>query len=95
MIRAPFEEGPKSKQDKAPIQEMSRNSDTSRKCLGSLAYRSDGHQTQEEKGEKARISLLSADVWYGNSWHDFGESDATTTRPAPGARMKDAITKVV
>ncbi len=88
MIKTPFEAGQKSKQDEPPIQGISWNSETSRKFPGSLAYRYDGYQTQVEKGEEARISRPSGDVWYGNSWHDFGDSDATTTRPAPGARTK-------
>jgi hypothetical protein len=88
MIKTPFEAGQKSKQDEPPIQEISWKYQSSRKFLGSLAYRYDGYQTQVEKGEEARISQPSGDVWYGNSWHDFGESDATTTRPEPGARTK-------
>ena len=88
MIKTPFEVGQKSKQDEPAIQEISRNSATSRKFLGSLAYRYDGYQTQVEKGEEARISQPSGDVWYGNSWHDFGASDATTTKPEPGERTK-------
>jgi hypothetical protein len=36
-----------------------------------------------ENGEEARISKPSDDVSCGNSWHDFDESSATTTRPEP------------
>src|SRR5712691_12228474 len=88
MIKTPFEAGQKSKQDEPAIQEISRNSETSRKFPGSLAYRFNGYQTQVEQGEQARISQPSGDVWYGDSWHDFGGSDATTTKPAPKAPTK-------
>src|SRR5205085_1226903 len=57
--------------------------------------RGDGQQTQGEKSEQARVSQPSGDVWCGNSWHDFGESGATTTRPAPGVRTKKRARSVV
>jgi hypothetical protein len=46
--------------------------------------------TGGEKGEEARFSRRTFDVCYGKSWHDFGESWATTTRPAPGTRTREA-----
>jgi hypothetical protein len=48
----------------------------------------DGQQISVEKGEEARISQPSDDVSCGNSWHDFGGSDATRTRPGPDMPMK-------
>src|SRR6266566_6221433 len=53
----------------------------------------EGHREQRpplsvEHCNEARISQPSGDAWYGDSWHDFGGSDATTTRPAPSAPTK-------
>src|SRR5690349_13924309 len=88
MINTPFEDGQKGQHDELPIQEMSQNSHTSRKCLRSRATESRG-PLSVKKSDKARISQPSDDVSYGNSWQDVGESDATTTRPAPGVRTKE------
>jgi hypothetical protein len=60
MIRTPFEARQKSNQDELPIPEISRNSDTSRKFLGSRGTDMLDHKSQTEgkKEKEARISLL-------------------------------------
>jgi hypothetical protein len=77
-------------QDEPPIQEMSRNSGTSWNFPGSLgSLRTDPpDHGRVEQGERAKISQFSDDVSYGNSSHDVGDGDATTTRLTPGVPMQ-------
>jgi hypothetical protein len=87
MIKTPFEAG----------QKTHRTNHQSRKSPGTPTLPGNFWEVWEQgqwttntggASEEAGISKSSDDVWYGNSWHDFGGSDATTTKPGPGAWTK-------
>ena len=88
MIKTPFKEGsteyPRHTTAPGHVPELPDFPD----MTGKSGYSEQGYSLSVKKRAKARISQPSDDVWYGNSWHDIGESDATTTRPAPGVRRK-------